>query len=153
MFHHLAQPLLPNSHQPRQTWADSGTVEHPRFKSTQPSPREDGTPCQFDETYLGIEGLEELADFRGLWQRRGSLVGAGRLLRRPPELLPQGTGQRAPGLCKGMSQISSHFEVGSDTKTTIEVKSKVLISDMSHMTTYVLRHDMTVPSIPDWSLT
>ena len=31
-------------------------------------------------SHLGIKGLEELADFRGLWQRRGSLVGTGRLL-------------------------------------------------------------------------
>ena len=26
-FHHLAQPLLPNSHQPRQNWADRGTLK------------------------------------------------------------------------------------------------------------------------------
>ena len=39
-----AQPRLPNSHLPRQNWADSGTVKI-QINPTQSSPRADGTPC------------------------------------------------------------------------------------------------------------
>ena len=37
------KPLLRNSHQPMQSWADS--VEQSKSKSTKPSLRPDGTPC------------------------------------------------------------------------------------------------------------
>ena len=39
-----AQPLLPNSHQPRQNWADSGTL---KIQVTQPSPRYNESPCRY----------------------------------------------------------------------------------------------------------
>ena len=50
-FHHLAQPLLPNSHSPRQNRADSGTLK----TQSQPNkgPRADGTPC----TTINFHGL------------------------------------------------------------------------------------------------
>ena len=43
-FHHLAHPLLPSAHQPRQNWADSGTCKI-QVNQTQPGPRPDESTC------------------------------------------------------------------------------------------------------------
>ena len=40
VFHHLAQPLLPNSHQLRQNWADITTLQI-QVNPTQPTSRWD----------------------------------------------------------------------------------------------------------------
>ena len=58
-----AQPLLPNSHQPRQNWADNATL-----KSIQPSPQAGGTPCIC--VNVGAPAISMLESCR-----RGALVG------------------------------------------------------------------------------
>ena len=67
VFHHLSQPLLPNSHQHRQNWADTQNPSQPNRAA-----RADGTPC----TYTTMCRILKNSELREAPMERGSSHGS-----------------------------------------------------------------------------
>ena len=138
VFHHLAQPLLPNSHQTKQSRADSETLE---IQIKKPSLSSLGTPVNYPilHIFLVVKGIssQNSSDFSSQnsffllnghtasWQQAGGATTVSssgtRTWRTTCKFTPSGTGSPHKRVCSPQTHPPSRPPSGQNRALQVEL--------------------------------